>query len=75
VGDPRFEPGTFPYAGTQVSTAEAGFFLRQGGAQASAALDAGPVTAAAAGLANHTTRTNLAADTGVVDIGFHYRRQ
>ncbi len=39
----------------------------------SPALDAGSQSASAAGLANRTTRTDQAADSGAVDMGFHYR--
>ena len=36
-------------------------------------IDAGSMTAASAGLASYTTQTNQTPDTGMVDIGFHYR--
>ena len=35
-------------------------------------MDAGSDTAANLGLDQQTTRTDLVADTGIVDIGYHY---
>ena len=52
-----------------------GYFLSQpaGGQQeASPAVDAGTGSAADLGLAGATTRTDMAADTGPVDLGYHY---
>jgi hypothetical protein len=73
IADPRFEVGSFRFNGGQFNSGEGNFFLRQGGANASPAVNAGPNPADDAGLATRTTRTDYAADTGVVDIGFHYR--
>ncbi len=45
-----------------------GYYLGAG----SPCVDAGSVTAAAAGLAGYTTRTDGTADSGQVDLGYHY---
>ncbi len=52
-----------------------GYFLSQpagGQKQTSPAVDAGTGTAAEQGLAGTSTRTDMAADTGPVDMGYHY---
>lgn len=51
------------------------FELRQaavGDTVTSPAVDAGPITAEKAGMSTGTTRTDGAADAGLVDLGFHY---
>jgi hypothetical protein len=73
VADPRFEVGSFRFSNAQINSGEGDFFLRQGGQTPSPAVDAGPNSAAAAGLATRSTRTDYVSDTGTVDIGFHYR--
>ncbi len=73
VADPRFEAAPFRFSLSTFGTGEGNFFLRQGGGNASPAVDAGPNSAIAAGLANRSTRADYTSDTGVVDIGFHYR--
>lgn len=53
------------------------FYLSQtasGQSAQSPCVNAGSGTAAGSGLANRTTRTDSAADTGVVDMGYHYER-
>ena len=72
VADPRFEVGSFRFSIVQINSGEGNFFLRQGGQTPSPAVDAGPNSATAAGLANRSTRTDYTSDTGVVDVGFHY---
>ncbi|MBN2208720.1 MAG: DUF1565 domain-containing protein [Candidatus Coatesbacteria bacterium] len=62
--DPLFVSG--PFCDYYLSQRAAG----QG--QDSPCVDAGSMTAAEAGMAAKTTRTDGMADTGVVDIGFHY---
>ncbi|MBN2208981.1 MAG: right-handed parallel beta-helix repeat-containing protein [Candidatus Coatesbacteria bacterium] len=62
--DPLFVSG--PFCDYYLSQRAAG----QG--QDSPCVDAGSMTAAAAGMAAKTTRTDGMPDTGVVDIGFHY---
>jgi hypothetical protein len=74
VGNPAFVSGEFWFGGVLYNGGEGNFFLRQGGSSApSVAVDAGPTSVATAGLANRSTRTDFAPDTGIVDIGFHYR--
>ena len=73
VADPRFEVGSFRFSNAQINSGEGNFFLRQGAQNPSPAVDAGPNSATDAALANRSTRTDYVSDTGVVDIGFHYR--
>jgi parallel beta-helix repeat protein len=66
IGDPKL-----------VDPAAAAFQLQQieaGQQQQSAAVNAGGMTAAAAGVAHLTTRRDGVADTGEADLGFHYEQ-
>nr|MBC8525915.1 T9SS type A sorting domain-containing protein [Candidatus Cloacimonadota bacterium] len=58
-----------------ISGPDGNYYLSQieaGQALQSPCVDAGDSTAYYYGLENYTTRTDLVADTGVVDIGYHY---
>ncbi|MFQ5774508.1 MAG: hypothetical protein ACE5GS_08335 [Kiloniellaceae bacterium] len=75
VADPLFEDGGFPWEGGVISFSGAHrFFLTQSGGTLSPAVDAGNMSAADAGLAERSTRTDLAPDQGTADIGFHYKQ-
>lgn len=81
VADPRFTDGEFIFSFSDgVPESDFGvaghFFLEQDEeGEYSPAVDAGGITVEEAELRNRTTRTDLAADEGVSDIGFHYRRR
>ncbi len=58
-----------------VDAASMNFHLSQvsaGQATTSPAVDAGSISAAAAGMAQYTTRTDGVPDSGITDIGYHY---
>jgi hypothetical protein len=73
VADPRFEVGSFRFSINQINSGEGNFFLNQGAQNPSPAVNAGPISATDAEMASRSTRTDYAPDTGLVDIGFHYR--
>lgn len=74
VGNPLFATGTFPWMGKTNTNGPHVYFLTQTGSQKSPALDKGKGSAKDAQLSARTTRTDFAFDTGVVDIGFHYKK-
>jgi hypothetical protein len=48
------------------------YYYPPGGTNLARLIDAGDMSASAAGLTNYTTQLNSTPDTGLVDIGFHY---
>ncbi len=71
--DPLFDAGGFPWFGTISFEGAHIYFLTQGGATVSPALDTGAGLASDDIFDQRTTRTDFAFDGGTVDIGFHYK--
>jgi hypothetical protein len=74
VGNPQFATGAFPWMGKTNKDGPHVFFLKQTGTQKSPAIDKGKGSAKDARLSARTTRTDFSFDTGIVDIGFHYKK-
>ncbi len=74
IGNPQFVAGTFPWMGATNTKGPHVFFLKQSGSAKSPAVNAGKGSAKEAQLSARTTRTDFTFDSGVVDIGFHYKK-
>ncbi len=73
AADPLFDIGGFPFQGSIDFSGAHRFFLMQIVGSASPAVDGGNMSAADAGLATSSTRTDFTPDQGTADLGFHYR--
>lgn len=74
VKNPQLVAGTFPWMGTMNTKGPHAFFLEQSGSTMSPAVNGGKGTAKDAKLSARTTKTDFTFDSGVVDIGFHYKK-